>query len=41
VRKPKIVFIGDSITLGGGVWGPRIGEYNFDVWNYGYDGNGT
>ncbi len=36
--KPKTVFIGDSITAGGGIWGLKIGEYNFNVWNYGHAG---
>lgn len=36
--EPKIVFIGDSITLGGGIWSFRIGRYDFDVWNYGHGG---
>ena len=36
--RPEIVFIGDSITLGGGIWALHIGEYNFNVWNYGYGG---
>ena len=33
--EPKIAFIGDSITKGGGIWAFRIGEYNFNVWNFG------
>ena len=36
--RPEIVFIGDSITLGGGIWAYHIGTYNFDVWNYGFGG---
>lgn len=36
--KPVIVFLGDSITLGGNLWGLRIGEMNFDTWNYGHGG---
>lgn len=35
---PQIVFIGDSITRGGGIWGWRIGEYNLNVSNYGSNG---
>jgi hypothetical protein len=35
---PEIVFIGDSITLGGGIWAFHIGAYNFNVWNYGHGG---
>jgi lysophospholipase L1-like esterase len=36
--EPKIVFIGDSITRGGGVWAPKIGEWNLNVWNWGHGG---
>jgi lysophospholipase L1-like esterase len=36
--KPEIAFLGDSIILGGGIWGLRINEYNFNVWNYGHGG---
>jgi hypothetical protein len=36
--RPEIVFIGDSITRGGGIWAFRIGRYNFNVWNYGHGG---
>jgi lysophospholipase L1-like esterase len=36
--KPEIVFIGDSLTLNGGIWGYRIGRYDFSVWNYGQGG---
>lgn len=35
---PRIAFIGDSITEEGRMWGLRIGEYNFDVWNFGHGG---
>lgn len=38
--KCKIAFLGDSITHNAGLWGPRIGEYNFAVWNFG-QGNYT
>lgn len=31
--KPEIVFIGDSITQDGGLWGIRIGRYDFSTWN--------
>ncbi|MCI5224380.1 MAG: hypothetical protein D3924_17365 [Candidatus Electrothrix sp. AR4] len=36
--KPKIIFLGDSITLGGEIWTFRIGRYNLNTWNYGYAG---
>jgi len=36
--QPKIAFIGDSITAGGGIWALKIGEYNFDTWNFGHGG---
>lgn len=36
--RPDVVFIGDSITRGGGLWGLRIGRYDFTVWNYAHDG---
>jgi hypothetical protein len=39
--KPEIVFIGDSITRGGNIWAYRIGEYKFNVWNYGHGGMTT
>ncbi len=38
---PEIVFIGDSITLHGGIWAFRIGEYNLNVLNKGYGGYTT
>lgn len=39
--EPKIAFIGDSLTREGFVWAFRIGEINFDVWNYGHAGFST
>lgn len=39
--KPEIVFIGDSITRKGNIWAYRIGEYTFNVWNYGHGGMTT
>ena len=36
--KPEIIFLGDSITHDGGLWGYRIGEYNFNTWNMGKEG---
>lgn len=36
--KPEIVFIGDSLTQGGGIWAIRIGKFDFNVWNYGHGG---
>ena len=36
IGEPEIVFIGDSITRGGNIWAYRIGEYKFNVWNYGH-----
>lgn len=39
--KPEIVFIGDSITKGGNIWAYRIGDYKFNVWNYGHGGMTT
>lgn len=41
VTTPDIVFIGDSLTANGGVWGPRIGRYGLDVWNLGHGGMTT
>jgi len=41
IGTPEIVFIGDSVTRGGKIWAYRIGEYRFNVWNYGYDGMTT
>lgn len=38
VGEPKIAFIGDSITKGGGIWSSRIGQFNFNVWNFGQSG---
>jgi len=37
----RIAFIGDSITRYGDIWGPKIGEYNFNVWNFGHVGYTT
>jgi hypothetical protein len=39
--KPEIVFIGDSLTRGGWIWGPRIGRFDFNVWNRGRNGYTT
>ena len=36
--QPDVAFLGDSLTLSGGLWGCRIGRYDFGVWNYGRDG---
>jgi lysophospholipase L1-like esterase len=38
---PQIAFIGDSITHGGGLWGLRLKQYNFKVWNLGEPGATT
>ena len=35
---PEIAFIGDSITRDGGIWALKIGEYNFNTWNFGHSG---
>ncbi len=35
---PEIAFIGDSITRDGGIWAFKIGEYNFNTWNFGRSG---
>jgi alpha-glucosidase len=39
--KPEIAFIGDSITRGGDIWAFKIGEYNFNTWNFGHGGATT
>lgn len=39
--KPEIVFIGDSITQYGGIWGCRIGRCDFSTWNLGQAGMTT
>jgi lysophospholipase L1-like esterase len=36
--KPDIVFVGDSLTRDGGIWGLRIGKYDFNTWNLGRSG---
>lgn len=36
-----IAFVGDSITRYGDIWGLKIGEYNFNVWNFGHVGYTT
>ncbi|MEE9344269.1 MAG: GDSL-type esterase/lipase family protein [Methylococcales bacterium] len=36
--RPEIAFIGDSITRDGGIWAFKIGEYNFNTWNFGHGG---
>lgn len=36
--RPEIAFIGDSITLGGGMWGLRINTNPLNTWNYGHGG---
>jgi hypothetical protein len=33
VSNPEIVFVGDSITLGGGIWGFRLHRYDFKTSN--------
>lgn len=38
VGDPEIVFIGDSITRDGGIWGMRIGQPLFEVRNFGHAG---
>lgn len=41
VGDPEIVFLGDSLTYQGGIWGRRLGEWNTKVWNLGRGGYTT